>query len=108
MSEEHVKLLKAAKTILAQDATKIYVCSAVKTAAKRFYHANRLYKHSEPEVYDILTAIEIALSKTIFGGRHTVQTWLEERFGIYATPEELLQYRLSWIDNMIEYWKNKP
>jgi len=99
MSQKHVEELERAKDRIMKHECK-YICDALRLKEPDIY---------TPYIYynAVATEIKKEIDKAI-ENKFSVSEWLYDVYGIELTLDEQREYRMQWIDRMIEYWKDKP
>lgn len=104
MSALHVKELKRAYSRIASRECD-YICDALRKPISERRITNFSYCDIwNPVALEIKYVIEDALC-----GSFSVHLWLRDQ-GIETGPNDsnlMREYRLEWIERMIEYWKDK-
>lgn len=101
MSYKHVLELKKARKRI-KNLEDRYICDAL-----RMRYGDKSYVYGSPwnkEAKEIKDEINIAISNVF-----SIVDWLNLQG--FKTGDnyssEMREYRIAWIDNMIEYWKDK-
>ena len=105
MSKVHVDILLKAKEIIRKRRQE-FVCLAIRESVEESYGIDyepdsHNYRYVHPITYKLLMFIEQYL-----GDCPTVETWIERK-GFDIGGDFMHQYRMAWIDHMVEYWRDK-